>query len=415
MKRLILLGLAAIAVFTQCNSPKQKSEWRGPNRTGVYNETGLLKEWPEKGPEMLWSLVDIPKGYSSVAVVNETVYLTGIKDSMDVLMAVDMKGQLKWQVPYGRRWDNTFPDSRCTPTIEDNRIYLSSGKGDLACVCGKTGNIFWQMKASEKFEGTYGQWGISESLLLHGDYVYYTPCGPKTTMIALNKMTGDVVWQSKSLNDKPGYVSPLMVDRNGKKLIVTVTENNIIGVNPESGEIIWTFDYAKYAGGEWKANIQTNTPLYHEGKIFVTNGYDHKSVMLDLSEDASTVKLAYVDSLLDIHHGGAVRLGDYVYGANWEHNRMGKWICLEWETGKPMYETEWENKGSIISAEGMLYCYDEKGGNIALAKASPKGFEVISTFKVPLGKGPHWSHLVIKDGVLYVRHEDALMAYNIKA
>jgi len=137
--------------------------------------------------------------------------------------------------------------------------------------------------------------------------------------------------------------------------------------------------------------------------------------MLDLSEDASSVKLAYVDSLLDVHHGGAVRLGDYVYGANWEHNRMGKWICLEWETGKPMYETEWENKGSIISAEGMLYCYDEKGGNIALAKASPKGFEVISTFKVPLGKGPHWSHLVIKDGVLYVRHEDALMAYNIKA
>ena len=415
MKRFLLFGFVAITVFTQCNSPKQTSEWRGPNRTGVYNETGLLKEWPKEGPDMLWSLSDIPKGYSSVAVVNDIVYLTGIKDSMDVLMAIDVKGKIKWQVPYGRKWDNTFPDSRCTPTIEDDRIYLSSGKGDLACVNALTGDIFWEVKASDKFEGAFGEWGISESLLLHGDNVYYTPCGEKTTMVALNKITGETVWQSKSLKDKSSYVSPLMVDRNGKKQIVTVTENNVIGVNPDNGEIIWTFDYAKYAGGEWKANIQTNTPLYCDGKIFVTNGYDHKSVMLDLSEDVSSVKLVYVDSLLDVHFGGAVRIGKYVYGSNWEHNRMGKWVCLEWETGKAMYETKWKNKGSIISAEGMLYCYDEKGGNIALAKVNPEAFEVISSFKVPLGKGPHWSHLVIKNGIMYVRHEDALMAYNIKA
>jgi len=414
MNRLLLVSIVLVSSFTQCTTKTQKSEWRGPNRTGVYKETGLLKKWPAEGPEILWHLDDIPTGYSSVAIAHNTIYLTGLKDSMDYLIAVDMEGKLKWQIPYGRGWNQSFTDTRCTPTIEDERIYLSSGRGDVACIDAHSGEIVWDVKASEKFEGEYGTWGISESLLLYKDLVFYTPCGKKTTMVALNKMTGETVWESKSLNDKPAYVSPLMIERNGKKQIVTVTENNAIGVNPINGNIDWQFDYGSYAGGQWKANINTNTPLYQDGKIFITNGYDHKSVMLNLSEDASSVRLTYVDSLLDVHHGGAVQLDGYIYGSNWEHNRMGRWVCLEWETGKKMYETEWENKGSIISAEGMLYCYDEKDGNVALVKADPKEFKVISSFKVPYGKGPYWAHMVINDGVLYVRHAKALMAYSIK-
>lgn len=415
MNRLfIFFSLCLTFALFSCTTKKENSEWRGPNRTGVYTETNLLKEWPAEGPKMLWHLDSIPVGYSSVAVAHNTLYLTGLKDSMDYLLAIDMQGKIKWQLPYGRGWDSSFPDSRCTPTIEEDRIYLSSGKGDLACVNAISGEIIWKEKASEKFEGVFGEWGISESLLLLGDLVFYTPCGDKTTMVALNKFTGETVWASESIKDKPAYVSPLLIEHNGVSQIVTVTETNIIGVNPADGKIVWKFDYGSYAGGQWKANINTNTPLYHDGKIFVTNGYDHKSVMLDLNADASKVELSYVDSLLDVHHGGAVLLDGYIYGANWEHNRMGRWVCMEWETGKRMYETEWENKGSIISAEGMLYCYDEKDGNIALVKADPNEFKVLSKFKVPYGKGPHWSHLVINDGVLYVRHENALMAYTIK-
>jgi outer membrane protein assembly factor BamB len=414
MNRLILVSIALLSALTQCKTEIQKSEWRGPNRTGVYAEKGLLKEWPAEGPKMLWHLDSIPTGHSSAAIAHNTVYLTGLKDSMDYLMAIDMEGKLKWQVPYGRGWDESFTDSRCTPTIEDERIYLSSGRGDLACVNALSGEIIWQVKANEMFEGECGEWGISESLLLYNDLVFYTPCGKKTTMIALNKMTGETVWESKSIDDKSAYVSPLLIDRNGKKQIVTVTEENAIGVNPENGNIDWQFDYGSYAAGEWKANINTNTPLYQDGKIFITNGYDHHSVMLDLNEDAMSVKVAYVDSLLDVHHGGAVHIDGYIYGANWEHNRMGRWVCLEWETGKEMYETEWENKGSIISDEGMLYCYDEKDGNVALVKADPKEFKLTSKFKVPYGKGPYWAHMVINEGVLYVRHGNALMAYSIK-
>jgi len=414
MKRILILGAFAILALSQCTSKPETSEWRGSNRSGIYQETGLLKQWPADGPKMLWHLDSIPVGYSSVAVAHNTIYLTGLKDSMDVLIALDMNGIQKWEVPFGRAWDGTFTDSRATPTIEDDRIYLSSGKGDVACINAHSGEITWKVKAGDLFEGEFGRWGLSESLLLWNDLVYFTPCGEKTTMIALNKMTGETVWQSKSINDKPGYVSPLLINRNGKEQIVTVTETNIIGVNPFDGNIDWQFDYGKYAGGKWKANINTNTPLYKDGKIYVTNGYDHKSVMLNLNEDASGVELAYVDSLLDVHHGGAVLVDGYIYGANWENNAKGNWCCLDWNTGEKMFETKWETKGSIISAEGLLYCYDEKQGNIALVQANPKEFKVISEFKVPYGKGPHWSHLVIKDGVMYVRHEDSLMAYSIK-
>lgn len=414
MNRILLTSIVLICGLTQCKSKIEKSEWRGPNRSGVYTETGLLKEWPKEGPKMLWHIDSIPTGYSSVAIAHNTVYTTGMKDSMDYLLAFDMQGGVKWEIPYGRAWDVSFTDARCTPTIEDGRIYVSSGKGDLACVNALTGEIKWQVKASELYEGEFGRWGLSESLLLWNDLVYFTPCGKKTTMIALNKMTGETVWVSKSLDDKPGYVSPLLINRNGKEQIVTVTETNALGVDPATGNIDWQFDYGSYAAGQWKANINTNTPLYKDGKIFLTNGYDHHSVMLEINEDASNVQLSYVDSLLDVHHGGAVQLDGYIYGANWEHNRMGRWVCLEWETGKKMYETEWENKGSIISADGMLYCYDEKDGNVALVKADPKEFKVISSFKVPYGKGPYWAHMVIKDGILYVRHAKALMAYSIK-
>ena len=276
------------------------------------------------------------------------------------------------------------------------------------------GSIIWSIKASESVEGTYGRWGISESLLIVDDKLIFTPGGSQTTMMAYNKLTGKLIWKSESINDDPSYVSPLLISRNGKEIITTVTNNYIIGVLPETGKILWQFDFGEQKASDARNN-QTNTPLYNDGKIFVTSGYNHFSVMLNLSEDAESVSLAWVDSTLDVHHGGIVLIDGYIYGANWLHNRMGNWICLDWNTGKVKYNEEWLNKGSIISADGKLYCYEEKSGNIALVDANSKEFKIISSFKVPLGKGPHWSHPVIKNGVLYIRHMDALMAYSISS
>ena len=390
------------------------SEWRGPGRTGVYPDTNLLQEWPETGPELLWSVDSIYQGYSSVSIAHNTIYLTGLNDTMDMLMAFEMDGAIKWQVPYGRAWRDSYAHSRCTPTIEGNRVYLTSGMGDVTCMDAIKGNTIWSVEAYTVFEGGYNNFGVSESPLIVNDKIIVTPGGEKTTIVALDKMTGETVWASESLHDIPCYVSPLLVQEGEISIIVTVIKNYIIGVSPESGEILWKFSYGSFAYDEGRWNTHCNTPLYHDGQIFVTSGYNHRNVMLQLSEDLSQAYYAWTDTVLDVHHGGVVRIGEYIYGANWEHNRMGNWVCLDWNTGEVKYEEEWYNKGPIISSDGMLYCYEEKTGNIALTKATPDEFSVISTFKVPLGTGPHWSHPVIKDGILYIRHEEALMAYDIK-
>jgi outer membrane protein assembly factor BamB len=408
-----LLNLIMILLTSQVLFGQVLSEWRGQGRTGVYPETGLLTSWPETGPEMLWVLDSLPNGYSSMSVAHNTVYFTGIVDSMDVLIAVDRSGVLKWETPYGRSWTESYNPSRCTPTIDGDRAYVSSGLGDVACINALTGEMIWTEKISEDYQGTYGRWGISESPLVLDDRVFFTPGGNQTTMVALDKMTGKALWASESLEDEPSYTSPLLIEWADTFTVVNLTRNYVFGINPLNGNIRWTFDFGQFAGGEWRSNNQTNTPLFEDGKMFITSGYDHNCVQIELSEKGDDAYFHWVDSTLDVHHGGAVKVGNYIYGASWEGNRNGHWVCLEWNTGELQYEAEWENKGSIIYAEGMLYCYEEKNGNIALVKATPEGFDVISSFKIEHGKGPHWAHPVIQDGVLYIRHGQALMAYNI--
>lgn len=413
MKKITLLTIA-ITFSSLISFAQVVDEFRGLGRTGIYNETNLLKEWPIDGPEMLWSLENIPVGHSSISSAYNTLYLTGRRDSIDVLLAVDLDGKIKWQTDYGRAWNASFPNSRSTPTIENERLYVSSGFGDLACVNAISGDIIWQVKASEKYKGTYGRWGIAESLLILDEKLFFTCGGNNTTMIALDKITGEIIWESESLKDNPSYTSPLLIKNEENTIIVNVTQNYIFGLDPENGTIHWKFSFGAFAGGRYLANIHTNTPLYSEGKLFVTSGYDHKNVMLNLTKDLKKAFFAWTTDVLDTHHGGVVKIGDYVYGPNWEHNAMGRWVCLDWNTGETVYETKWINKGSIISADGLLYCYEEKTGFIGIAKATPDEFKIISSFQVPLGsKGPYWSHPVIKNGNLYIRHGDALMAYKI--
>lgn len=388
------------------------SEFRGIRRTGVYNESNLLKQWPREGPRMLWQIESLPKGNSSVSIAHGMIFTTGIKDDKDILIAMDMKGGIIWETPYGRAWTDSYSESRCTPTIDGDLIYVSSGYGDLACVDAHSGKIKWSRKASEELQGVYGRWGLAESLLISGNKVFFTPGGGKTTTIALDKTNGQTVWLSESLNDEPSYTSPIIVNRGGKDILINVTLKYIFGIWTDNGKILWRFDFASYLD---RGSININTPLYYDGYLFVTSGYNHKSVMLKLSDDGLSVSRVWVDEVLDVHHGGVVKVDNFIYGSNWLHNTMGKWVCLDWKTGKVMYEKEWINKGSIIAAEGMLYCYEEKTGNIALVKASPEDFTVISSFKINKGSGPHWSHPVIKDGILYVRHGEALMAYSIKS
>jgi len=435
---LIVTGVIGYAIFYLISSDKNVtsessgqsveisdnqliSEWREEERTGVSAETGLLKSWPDGGPELVWSNAELPKGHSSVSFGNNTIYLTGNDGQNDILVALDTYGKIKWKTTYGRSWTASNPESRSTPTVEGERVYASSGYGDIACIDGVSGNIIWSLKASETYKGTYGEWGIAESLLIDGEKLYFTPGGPETMTVAFDKNTGNEIWKSKSLNDGPAYVSPILIHYAGKKLIINVSLHYIYAVDASNGDMLWNIDHTKAIDSRKSTAIWPDaplikcvTPVYHDGKIYVTGGYDHGSILLVLNEDGTNASTEWTDEVLDVHHGGVVLVDGYIYGSNWLSNSDGNWCCLDWNTGKKIYEEHWKCKGSIISAEGMLYVYDEKNGFVGLVKATPEKFDLVSSFRIKGGTGPYWSHPVINNGRLYIRHGEYLAVYLIK-
>jgi outer membrane protein assembly factor BamB len=389
-------------------------EWRGPNRTGNYPDQHLLKSWPEKGPQLLLELAAIGNGYSSPIVYKNIIYVTGRKDTLDVVSAYAINGNKKWQTAYGRAWARSFPETRCTPTIENNRIYLVSGMGQVGCVDAENGKLIWTVDANTDYKGEPHRWGVAESVAVSDKAVFYVTGGEETSVIALDKTTGQLIWKTRSLGGTRAYASSVIIEKAGMKLLLAQTANDLMAINIENGEILWNFNLVQYHTGESGIGGNTNTPLYYNNEIFVSSGYEHPAIMLKLADDGRSVNLKWTNPDFDCHLGGVVKLGDYIFGSNWTSNNAGNWMCVDWETGKTMYNTPWFNKGSVISADGLLYCYEEKSGNLALVKPNPEKFEVISSFKIHQGEGPHWAHPAICDGKLVVRHGESLMMYNLR-
>ncbi len=413
MKNITLFLLISLSATAQ--SPYG---FRGPERDGHYKETGLLKSWPAEGPQLLWETMDAGKGYSSPLIYNNRLYITGMNESEDkeIFSAYTPDGKKIYEIIYGTPWNKSYPETRSTPTIEGNKAYVISGSGEINCLNIENGNIIWQVDGGTLFERKTGNWGTSECPLVFDNKVIYTPAGDQTTMVALNARTGETVWKSRPLGDHSCYISPLLITHNGKKQIIGATGKNVFGINPETGEIAWTFSDWGRPDSE-RENIATNIPLYHNGRLFFSNGYNAPAFMLELNADATKADLVWRNDDLDTHHGHFVLLDGIIYGSNWISNNQGNWVAVDWNTGKTKYENEWgggKSKGSIISADGLLYCYDERRGTVALVNPNPEKFNVISEFRITKGEGPHWAHPVIHNGILYIRHGNALMAYKIK-
>ena len=387
--------------------------FRGPNRDGKSAETGLLQKWPEGGPKILWSVEGLGAGFSSVAVAKGHIYTTGMLDGGGVLFAYDLDGSFLWKAAYGPEWKGSSPGTRTTPTIDGDRVYVFSGTGILACFNTGTGKKIWDADTLKKFEADNITWGMTGSPLIDGPKVYCTPGGKKGTIVALDKMTGQTIWAAAGLNEASAYCSPILFERGGNRLLVTMIQKSVICVDANDGRIIWRVPY------EVSYDTATNTVVYKDGRVYVTSvveyGFTNGGIMFELSPDGAGVTKKWSDQTLDCHHGGVVLVNGYLYGSNFKGIPKGDWVCLEWDSGKVMYESVWNgNKGSIIYADNMLYCYDENTGDVALVKASPGGFEIVSSFRITRGSGKHWAHPAISDGRLYIRHGDALMAYDIK-
>ena len=410
-------------LFTHYAFAQSPYGWRGENRDGIYKESGLLKSWPEEGPQQLWETLDLGKGYSSPIIVNNRLYITGMNEDGDkeMFMAYSLDGKKIYGVEYGTPWNGSYPETRTTPAIEGGKAYMISGSGEVVCINIEDGKIVWTVDGGEMFKRKTGNWGTSECPLIFDNKVIYTPSGDQTTMVALNTQTGDVVWKSKSLGDVGAYVSPILISHKGKRQIVGSTGFNVIGVNPENGNIDWTFkNWTAPPRGNRPAgsdpNIAPNSPLFKDGRIFFCHGYNIGAYMLQLNDDLTEVTLLWKNDVLDTHHGHYVLIGDLIYGSNWINNNQGNWAAIDWNTGETRYEDPWtdKGKGSIISGDGMMYCYDERRGTVGLVKPNPEKFDIISEFRISQGEGPHWAHPVLNNGVLYIRHGSALMAYKVK-
>jgi outer membrane protein assembly factor BamB len=250
--------------------------------------------------------------------------------------------------------------------------------------------------------------------LIDGDKVYCTPGGKKGVIVALDKMTGRTIWAATGSDELSAYSSPVLIERGGNRLLINMIQKSVICVDADTGKLIWQEPYVT------PSDTGGVTPVYKDGCVYVTSAVEREftrgGVMFELSADGTSVSEKWNDQTLDTGHGGVVLVDGYLYGSTFDGIPKGDWVCLDWDTGKVMYKDTWNgNKGSVIYADGMLYCYDENTGDVALVKASPKSFEIVSTFRVTQGSGQHWAHPAISDGRLYIRHGDALMAYGINS
>jgi outer membrane protein assembly factor BamB len=380
-------------------------QFRGPNRDGTSPETGLMKQWPEGGPKELWSYDGVGEGFSSIAIADGRVYTCGMIDGQGYLFAFDLEGKLTFKVNYGPEWTRSYPGTRTTPTIEGDRLYLMSGQGRIACHSARTGDVIWYVDTLEKFGGKNIRWGIAESVLIDGDNVICTPGGRNATVVALNKNTGEPIWTSKGLSQNAAYCSPQLVQRGSTRLILTLVESAIVGVDADTGQVYWREPH------EVNYDIQAVSPAYEDGMMFVTNGYNLGSHGYQLSPDGQSIRKKWFEESLDVHHGGVVLVDGNVHGAS----TRGQWMCVDLATGKVKFSDRLVGKGSVIYVDERLYTYGERRGDVGLIKITPDGYETVGSFRVERGSKQHWAHPAISDGRLYIRHGQALMCYDIKA
>lgn len=396
--------LVLFMLYIGVANAQEPSKWRGPSADGRYPGSGLLTEWPADGPEILWSFEELGKGFSTPVIHGGKIYVSAAVDPTGYIYVLDMEGKLLNKYPYGEEFFESWKGTRSTPTLVDDLLYMYSGLGVLSCFLAESGEVVWRKDLLKEFGGRQITWGVTETVVVDGDVVYATPGGVENFMVALNRKNGDLIWSSKGVGEKSAYCTPLLIDLPYRQLIVTHSESHIIGIDRKDGKVLWSFDQPN------QYSVHPNTPLYHDGGIFYFSGYGRGGGMLELSTDGSSVSQKWFSDRFDSRMGGAVYDDGYIYTSG-DKNKY--WYCIDWETGEEKYAEKALTIGVVIFADGMLYCYGQRG-ELVLAKASPAGFEKKGQVKVELGSEQHWAHPMIKDGVLYLHHGSALIAYKIK-
>jgi len=393
--------------------------FHGPDGKNMSPDTGLLTSWPEDGPKLLWKIDNIGEdfsGYSSVTIQNDRLFTSGIRAGHSIVYCFDLNGNPLWEYDNGEAWMDPHPGTRSTPTIDGDFVYDFSALGELVCLTVDKGEKVWRRNILTDFEGENILWGLSESVRIDGDRLYCSPGGKKASFVALNKKTGEVIWTTPSLGAKTSYASPIIIEQDGLRMIVTTYLKGMFGVNAENGELLFTF-YHEHCNG-----INSTRPIYHEGHLYIAHTAERAGP--GIPKGAVKVKLTVVDGKvsfdevwrdekLDNLHDSVILLDGFLYGISFIY-RGGVFLCVDWKTGEARYESGRLGPGTSFTwAEGLLYLLSDKGA-VLLVRPNPEKFDVISRFDLPKeGSGPTWAHPVVFGKRLYLRHGTFLYCYDV--
>ena len=412
MKNPFLLAVILVLLFAGCTKMNQNTaQWRGKNRDGIYKESGLLKTWPAEGPKMLWETEIIGNGFGSPVVYGNQLFVNGEVDSISYLFAFDLKGNLRWKSPNGPEFKGEgfsagFPGSRSTPTVYKGMVYAHSGLGRIACFDAKTGKEIWTKHMVKDLGGVCGYFGDSESLLIDGNYLYCLPGGKESNVVCLDRFTGNQVWISNALSDPAAFNSPILITLPERKLFVTVSRNYLMALDAKNGELLWSVkeDSVKFD------DEYCNTPVYYNGSIYSVSGVEKGTgaFKLQLSPDGKSVKEIWQNRAIKNLMSGFIVVDNKLYSTTKEK----RLVCLDVSTGS-VIDSLSNQRGSLIFADNQLYCYNDNG-NMFLIGLDGGKMSVEGKFKIEKGTKEPMAHPMIHDGVLYVRHGKAVIAYQIK-
>lgn len=406
---LLVVGLS-LSVFTWAEDWPQ---WRGPRRDGKSAETGLLKQWPAGGPPLVWKITGLGAGYATVAVARGVIYTAGdIGEENFVLAFREKDGQPLWKAKLGRAgapgWGG-FAGVRCTPTVDGDLVFAIGQYGEIAAFEAGTGRELWRHDFLKDYGAKLPEWGFSESPLVDGDKLVFTPGGEKGAIVAVNKRTGALLWQTGEFTDEAQYASLVPATLEGVPQYVQLTMASVVGVSPD-GKVLWR---AARKG----AVAVIPTPVVADNLVYVTSGYNIGCNLFKVARasDSFTVTEVYKNRVVMNHHGGVILVGDYLYG----HDDRRGWTCQNFKTGEAVWQTEdGLGKGSCVYADGHLVLREEKkkGSRVALIEASPAGYKEKGVFEQPDQSGKEtWPHPVIANSRLYLRDQDVLLCYDLKA
>lgn len=391
--------------------------WRGALRDGKSPDTGLIKEWPKDGPKLLWTFENAGKGYSSPALADGKIYLTGSRNGKAEIICLDPDGKELWAAPIGEDSGEGYSTgwgagTRGAPSVSDGMVYAMSANGGLACFDASDGKRIWSKDLVKDFGGGIPGWGYSESPLVDGDQVVVTPGGDQGAIVALDKKTGKELWRSKDLKDAAQYSSLVAAEVKGRRQYIQLFMNTLAGVDAANGDVLWT--------SPWREGRTAviPTPVYHEGTVYMTSGYGSGCKLVRI--DGEKAEDIWENKVMKNHHGGVVLVDGHIYG----FSDGGGLVCQELATGKQKWSERGEGiqKGSVHYADGMLYCMDEEAGSVFLAEANPEKFVEHGRFEIPrqtkLREGTNgkiWTHPVVIGGKLYLRDQDLLFCYDVKS